>query len=87
MYIHIRAQVGQHPPDDVKLLFEGGSYFFVRLLFEGGYNSMCGYYSNKYGNSIPERNTIIHVHVPHSGSNTHTPYKTIVHIPYSSKFS
>ena len=22
---------------------------FVRLLFEGGYYSMCGYYSNKYG--------------------------------------
>ena len=32
MYIHIRAQVGQHPPDDVKLLFEGGSYFFVLAL-------------------------------------------------------
>ena len=43
-------------------LFEGGSYFFAltlgeaivqgRLLFKGGYYSMCGYYSSKYGTFI-----------------------------------
>ena len=43
----------------MRLLFEGGSYFFEhtlsaatirgRLLFEGDYYSGCGYYLNKYG--------------------------------------
>ena len=39
------------------LLFEGGSLstLYVRLLFESGYYSGCGYYSNKYGNFIKNR--------------------------------
>ena len=30
---------------------------YVRLLFEGGYYWMCGYYSNKYGNRTLISNT------------------------------
>ena len=66
---YVRMSVGQRPPNDVSMniinmqqvVFEGGSYFlrshYVRLLLEGGYYSMCGYYSNKYGTCIckPER--------------------------------
>ena len=55
-YVYIRTYAGQRPPDEFiaraatirgRLILLGKRY--VRLLFEGGYYSMCGYYSNKYG--------------------------------------
>ena len=56
-YVYIRKYAEQRPPDE--FIARSGYYSraaliflrkrYVRLLFEGGYYSMCGYYSNKYG--------------------------------------
>ena len=56
-YVYIRTYAGQRPPDyrargyysRAALIFLRKRYVRLLLIFEGGYYSMCGYYSNKYG--------------------------------------
>ena len=59
-YVYIRTYAGHAGNAHLMNFYRARGYYsraaliflrkrYVRLLFEGGYYSMCGYYSNKYG--------------------------------------